>query len=210
MHCSRAKNWRDGFSDEICIGLWLWELVAAGPRAGRDGPGGVRRRGHRQPARALAVAHGRAPVVPLHHRPGRQDRPPAAGSRKRRRPRRPLRAIPAGSVDPEREEPPDATSHRARGEGPADLRVDGAGTAADRRGRGLQQCRLREVLALAPRVRGGPDHHGPDQPVQHLHRMADGPRCARAGPRIPTRSPSPSTRRSEPAATGRASTSGSD
>ena len=24
MHCSPGKNWRDGFSDDICIGLWLW------------------------------------------------------------------------------------------------------------------------------------------------------------------------------------------
>ena len=30
-----GQDWRDGFSDDICIGLWLWGRWQSGPRAGR-------------------------------------------------------------------------------------------------------------------------------------------------------------------------------
>ena len=75
-----GQDWREGFSDDICVGLWLWRQWRPALE-----PDGLSREEFvdavdRLPARAVAVAHRRPPVAAVHHRAGRQDRPPAAGA----------------------------------------------------------------------------------------------------------------------------------
>ena len=145
--------------------------LAAGPRARRPHPRGVRRRGHRQPTRAVAVADGRPPVASLHHRAGR------TGS-VRRLPAPPNvtrcgRAIgPPGGRPPTRREESVPRVTVPDGQDPLVYVWTELAPPLTAAAGGLQQRRLREVLPVAPRVRGGPDHHGPHQPVRHLHRLA--------------------------------------
>ena len=66
-----GRDWRDGFSDDICIGVWLWSWWRPALE-----PGGM---GREEFVDAVIAdrrelwlwLHRRPPVGPVHHRPGR-------------------------------------------------------------------------------------------------------------------------------------------
>ena len=175
-----GEDWRAGFTDDICIGLWLWGAGSrpssppgcAGRSSSRRGRATQRELwlwllGDRQWDRSTCPAG----------RPGRPRLLPPTADRSLRGPGPLVATCPASAATADdRGGGPDAARDRARGQGPADLRLDELAPPLTAAAGGYSNAVYEHSSPVAARVRGGPDHHGPHQPVRHLHRLADRPR----------------------------------